>query len=210
MPSSFTDEHDHLDRKTRKDVISEGDLKIAEDFFKKPDISSTLPYKRSVSAKIVEPCHVLQGSLINAYAEFRESHPESSISFSKFAKLRPSRVKTMRTNTFNTCLCEYCANIELKLKALNREVQKDPQHLQHCGISDKFAASRFTLCSKLPGESKYNRQCIDRECDICGTHLLKTRLAHLTATAMRISWNKWVTQQYKTKKGRESPSKCCN
>jgi len=41
------------------------------------------------------------------YKQFRTEHPENDISYDKFAKLRPSNVKTMGKNTFFTCLCEY-------------------------------------------------------------------------------------------------------
>ena len=38
--------------------------------------------------------------------------------FSTFAKYRPSNVRTMMKSNLRQCLCEYCANVDLKLRAL--------------------------------------------------------------------------------------------
>ena len=47
---------------------------------------------------------------------------------------------------YHECLCEYCANVDLKLQSVNAAIQQDLR------IEDRYHASRITLCAKELGE----------------------------------------------------------
>lgn len=56
---------------------------------------------------------VMLMTLTEAHLEFKKIFPERSISFSKFAKLRPNNVVLMNDTPPNSCCCIYCENMKL-------------------------------------------------------------------------------------------------
>ena len=121
--------------------------------------------KKTVSKKTTLQQKVLDLSLKALHTQFKEEFPEEAISYSTFTKLRPSNIKTMSSNLFRQCLCEYCTNIELKLKTINEKLQR--LGLGVC-LENKYMASRLTLCAKEKDTDWYAKECITRECDECG------------------------------------------
>ena len=71
-------------RKQRKDS-QETINKTVEDFFSRPDVSSTLPYKKRVSKKSLQEAKVLDRSIDSHYNYFREHHTTINTSKSKFS-----------------------------------------------------------------------------------------------------------------------------
>ncbi|WAR17866.1 hypothetical protein MAR_032460 [Mya arenaria] len=65
-----------------------------------------------------------------------------------------------------SCLCEYCTNVDLKLKALNDSLHKYKK--QECKVADRYHAVNITLCDKEDRQQFQNKCCIDRECHECG------------------------------------------
>ena len=80
----------------------------------------------------------------------------NKVSFAIFKRHRPANILPFTSHKYIECLCEYCENVDLKLKALNATT------LPYLRIQDRYSASRLTLCLKENG--KYTRKCLDREC----------------------------------------------
>ena len=106
---------------------------------------------------------VLQRSLKETFKGFQDSHAEIKLSKSKFAEMRPKIVLTHRHSKWIQCLCEYCANIDLKIKELNKASSANSVH---CCILDRYHAANLTMCADIStidtGDKFHNLQCIDR------------------------------------------------
>lgn len=89
------------------------------------------------------------------YDEYYREHA-NKVSFAVFKRHRPANILSFTSHKYVECLCEYCENVDLKLKALNVTT---PPHLR---IQDRYGASCLTLCQRENGE--YKRKCLDREC----------------------------------------------
>ena len=152
-------------RVRRKDAISDEMTKVITNFFNSGAVSRDMPDARGavVEGGEVRPRKVLESSLKSVYSEFVEQNGQV-LSFSTFKKHRPKRVLPFTSHKFNECLCECCANMDLKIQAINS------QQCIKLKIQDRYAVSRLTLCPKLPG-SDYKKACIDRECTNCGVSL---------------------------------------
>ena len=74
-----------------------------------------------------------------------------------------------QSHKYRECLCEYCANVDLKLKSINAIV---PQNLR---LLDRYQVSRLTLFPKETS-SDYKKNCLDRQCSNCGTQALSRHL----------------------------------
>jgi len=101
-------------------------------------------------------------SLRSAYNCYVEQHGQS-LSFASFKKIRPHTVLPFTTLKFRECLCEYCVNVDLKIRAANSHLVSLP----HLCIEDRYQDSRLTLCPKELG-AEYKKACLDRECPSCG------------------------------------------
>ena len=142
-------------RRARCDKLSAEVVASVEEFYNKHENSIPLPNKSSKKKR------VLDQSLQSLHSKFLAEHPHQ-ISYSTFCKLRPQSVKTMSARFFRQCLCEYCTNVELKLKSLNNKTET--YGLAHL---NKYDASRITLCEK-GANLFYKRRCVSRQCKECG------------------------------------------
>ena len=75
--------------------------------------------------KNLEEKRVMIKSLDHCWKKWQEEHPEKSISYGQFCKLRPTNIKTQAHRKLLQCLCEYCENVRLKLKTLNALADKN-------------------------------------------------------------------------------------
>lgn len=107
----------------------------------------------------------MEKTLLEAYKEFKEENDDTKISFSRFAKCRPKHIKTVKYNKLRSCCCEYCANVELKMAAVNSFLTKKDQRKRSLGPSKCDLANMTT--SRTAASSK---ECLDRNCIICGVH----------------------------------------
>ena len=112
----------------------------------------------------------------------------------------------MTKNKFNQCLCEYCTNIELKLRPLNKflEIKRRSDYK----ITDRYAASRNSLCGKPEGSHYYNRECLDRKCDHCGTKLIQDHFSQIINDfgVSALNWYKWESETYVRQVGNQEKS----
>ena len=103
-------------------------------------------------------------------------------SFSAFKKGKRNHVLTFISHKYRECLCEYCANVDLKIQATTVN-----------NIHDRYD-SMLTLRPKKP-HSDYHKTSPDRKCDVCGTKLLTSHLLSLlddeTKKSQPMSWYKW-------------------
>ncbi|XP_063446520.1 uncharacterized protein LOC134726055 [Mytilus trossulus] len=175
--------------KKRSDALDEDTIKKVEDFFRQPCNSRCLPDKKHVSKKTMEPKRIMEVSIVDTYEKFREQNAECNISFSKFSSLRPCNVKTMNKNAFNNCLCEYCTNIELKVKAIEKVVGN------RSIVRNRYDISKETLCSKALNSQFYHKKCLERRCDKCGPEKFTKSLTDvLNKKSTTLEWHRWENQ----------------
>ena len=173
-------------RKQRKDSLPDDTIKSVTDFFERGDVSHDIPNARAPVAENgnIKSRKVMESSLHVGYRRYKDANP-NRISYSKFKQLRPKTVLPFTQNKFRECLCEYCVNIDLYLKAINLKGQESLIH-------DKYEASRMTVCPKGT-EPEYKKECIDRKCEQCGTKLVKKHLQHLLEqhSDSQVHWHHW-------------------
>ena len=94
-----------FDRKRPSNALSTETVQKATDFFNRGDVSRTDPSFAYVSLKTQEPKRVMEVTLKAAHQIFEEE-ANTTISFSRFAKLRPKTTRTVKHRKINTCCCE--------------------------------------------------------------------------------------------------------
>ena len=136
-----------------------------------------------------------------AYLQFKFEHRNIDISFSKFSKLRPMHVLPACKTARMQCLCEYCVNIKFKLHALHNKCHR--VQMNGLVITHKHELSYFTLCSRDEEELYHRRNCVDKECDACGTRKVNEHFEPLVQNFNddEMTWKCWQSDKYtKTKK----------
>ncbi|XP_069117201.1 uncharacterized protein [Argopecten irradians] len=153
------------DETKRKDAIPVEITTEVKNYFLHPEVSTPLPHKNSVD-KEGNPRHIMSKTLKETYSDFMNNNKSTKVGFSKFASLRPTYVKTHKNERLNQCLCEYCLNVELKIKTLKQfNTLKD---------ATKYSIVNGTMCDK---KGKYHkRECIERRCSCCGVREFKERI----------------------------------
>ena len=86
------------------------------DFFHR--VAVPVPEKKKVLKSGAAPA-VLAQPLVDLHKEFLKE-TGCNTSFSTFAKCRPAHIRTMQHNRLRQCLCEYCTNVGLKLKEVEK------------------------------------------------------------------------------------------
>lgn len=181
----------NVNRKRRSDCLSLETINNVDSFFNRCDVSRALPDARSASTKgnIVIGRMILESTLKTAYDNFLSENPENDLSFSSFKKLKPNNVLTMNKTKREACLCEYCINIDFKLRAIS--TFSTLHQLSKCAFRDRYELSSKTLCDKEGGE--YKKECVARECLQCGVKCLDPHFKDLLDQYGKsaISWYRW-------------------
>ncbi|XP_070564656.1 trichohyalin-like [Ptychodera flava] len=182
-----------LERKRRSDSVSNTKAQSIQDFYIRPDQSVELPGKNSVRKKTLQQQHILNRSLKDVHHEWLQENSDSGeeVELSKFCELRPKNVKLQKQRQFNQCLCEYCINVELKLKEINKAAQR--HNLLDVRIKNKYDANDIGLCHKEDGSQYHKLDCIKRSCTECGVYLIKERLSPLVRHKSTVTWYRWET-----------------
>ena len=191
-------------RKTGRKSLSLQTLTLVKEFYQSR--SYTLPDKRYVSKRTGKPTSLLDRSLTSLYKQFNEAHPQVCISFSKFCQMRPRHIKTMGKAKLAGCLCEYCANLKLKLDTINTHLAMK----QSPTVTDLYALSNSTLCEKGPSSKYHLPRCVQRECRDCGVDKIDTILKPFRDTEVQsVSWKRWelVVEEVKTKNSTKTVKK---
>ena len=176
----------------RSDALSDTTIQKVKDFYIRPEISITLPDTKKVKGG--QSRHVLQKTLANSYDDFKVEHPDIKIGKSKFAALKPGNVKPQTKHALNQCICEYCANTELKLQAIHRLCDAAKGDLRNVRkqIPDRYQMVNHTLCPKTDGSRYHQKDCLQRKCSKCGVQLLSDTLRPLQ-TKNLVQWYRWDT-----------------
>lgn len=110
---------------------------------------------------------LLQGSLNEMFANFKEQFPENKIGFSTFAKLRPPEcILTGSSGTHTVCVCMRHENIELCLravKALPMMKESSLSQMIHNYLICKTPTAQcfFLECDKCPDLSEFSHKLLD-------------------------------------------------
>lgn len=183
--------------KVRSDKIPEEITEDVKDFFLHPQISTPLPDKRLVN-KDGKAAHIMHRSLLDTFQIYKEKNPSVKLGKSKFASLRPKNVKTFCDQQLQQCLCEYCLNVELKLKTVNKLIGRSCENAEELKIKDKYCAVNIVMCPK--GDNQYHKKdCIDGLCNICGEQKMRTHLKDVT-NKYGVDYYVWAVTDNKEKK----------
>ncbi|XP_041372135.1 uncharacterized protein LOC121385498 [Gigantopelta aegis] len=152
------------------------------------EVSCPLPEKKLVSKKTGKCASVLSMPLTDLHTKFVEESGKN-ISFSHFAKCRPSNVRPMRQATLRQCLCEYCTNVELKLHTINKlAIRVD----NNCRVRHVYHAVDIITCDRENGA--WQKVCAYRECSTCSIDKLDDHLQPLLRHQGQLPWTKWECQ----------------
>ncbi|PIK53459.1 hypothetical protein BSL78_09645 [Apostichopus japonicus] len=174
-------------KKSRSDAISADITAAVAEHYERAEVSTQMPNKKNIG-KANAAKHVLQKTVKKTYQSFLEENPNMSVSFSKFASLRPKHVLVQKYAQHFQCLCEYCTNIDLKIKVINLQLVRHKIGLR---LNDRYHTKDITTCGrtgKFPMLS-----CIDRKCNICGVQKLAEFLQPLTDVMgeHELTWQIW-------------------
>ena len=102
-------------RNQRKGIVSSV-VKIVEEFLMSN--STPRPDERSVSKKTNLRRRDLDKTGRNLYRSFGQKHKHTNLNFIAFSNLKQDYIKAITKEPHISCLCEYCANINLKIGTL--------------------------------------------------------------------------------------------
>ena len=152
--------------------------------------SHPLPSKKLVSNKTGKAACVLNKPLTDVYADYKEA-VDNPVSFSYFASCRPKHVCLQRQAILRQCLCEYCTNVELKLRAVNEVAARIDNR---CRIRHVYHVVDIITCGRSQGSWK--KECAYGNCLQCSSQDLTNHLDPLTQHQAPVMWNKWESQAY--------------
>lgn len=147
------------DRKKKPRKLFVGTEDCVKKFYDLEFISRHLPGKKDyVTVKVDGTSHQIQKqvmlmTLTEAHLEFTKMFPDRPISFSKFAKLRPTNIVLMKDTPPNSCCCIYCENMKLLYEAIKPHL---PSHIN----------TIFTLLSSVACNID-NFLCMSGKCSTC-------------------------------------------
>lgn len=128
--------------------------------------------KKIVSVKTDENRCLMQKRLLlldlrGLYDKYKESHPEFSVSFSKFTQLRPKHcILAGRSGTNSVCVCTIHQNVKLMLDVIDiKQLTQNSENL----ISDYKGCLQEITCTNRgvnDGENR-NANCFLDECEKC-------------------------------------------
>ncbi|KAJ8042545.1 hypothetical protein HOLleu_13627 [Holothuria leucospilota] len=165
--------------------LSAATVQLVIDFYEAS--SKDIPDKTLVSKRSGKASAIIDQPIVKLYKQFCESNPTVKIGLAKFNSLRSKHVKPMSAAKFAGCVCEYCANFDLKVKAINTHLVAK----QLSPIKDTYEFSALTMCPK-PDDSKFHKpECLKRTCTDCGVHQLDGKFAALRDNGMAVHWKRW-------------------
>ena len=133
------------------------------------------------------------------YLQQPSFHKHGVMSQTRMKFLKPKYIQLSGSIPLNQCLCDYCENCDLMLKALVAAGVK--------GLpGNRYSAIDSTLCDLRFGQFGTEFQfcshtCISRQCDLCGKKKLKITIDNLNQDLLKlnktISWHKWKSLEGK-------------
>lgn len=189
-------DEDSQSRKKRSDSLAGETVFEIEQFYSK---YATIVNNTKIHTKDGQPKQILDLTTSKLHKRF-STEIGLRVSLSKFRKMRPGFVLTVKNHRFNQCLCEYCVNVDEKLKVLVAHLQKS-NFTSSTTLSNKFDLVNLTLCPKIDGKPHRQLDCIKRLCSDCSPCNLSRHLKPFLDEAgdQEIKWSVWVTEKFVTK-----------
>lgn len=157
--------------------------KEIEEYYK--SVSCPIPDKKLVSSKTGQAASLLTKPLREVYDDFVAAQPAGStkVSFSHFAKCKPRYIYPRQDWRLRMCLCEYCTNIDLKLRTLNAITGRTDNAAR---IRHGYHAIDLLTCGRDDGI--WQKKCAYRECVECQDQTLKQHTARLLQHQRPLTW----------------------
>ena len=190
----------HLFHKKRPQLVkNESRNTAAAEFFE--ESAMAVPDKKLVSKKTGKSASFLRKSLKELHREYESTG--RSVSFSSFAKCRPSNIRLMAQAKWRQCLCEYCTNVTLKLDTVKAVATRYGLH--QCTIANERAAVGLITCDAQ------KKDCCYGTCDQCCADQLDQHLQPLLQHhGDPVKWYRWENQaRFVRGKQASSFSICC-
>ena len=150
-------------------------------------VSHPLPDRKLVSKKTGKSASVMPKPLKDLHADFLQSTGHN-ISFSQFARCRPANTRTARQSRLRFCLCEYCTNVELKLRIVNSTAARISYNSR---IRHVYHAIDIITCGRQAGgATSWKQACALQQCDVCSVDQLDRHLQPLQHQGL-VTWTKW-------------------
>jgi len=156
----------------------------AKEFFE--ELAVPAPDKKLVSKKTGKPTSFLKTSLRRLHVQYKEAGGE--LPFSSFARCRPKNVRLMAQAQLRQCLCEYCANVSLKLQAIKAVAIAHRKYGCIIG-SERDAVSLITCDPKV-------KECCYGTCPNCSVDQFDQHLAPVQDYKDPIKWHKWEARSH--------------
>lgn len=150
-------------------------------------VSHPLPDRKLVSKKTGKSASVMPKPLKDLHADFLQSTGHN-VSFSQFARCRPANIRTARQSRLWLCLCEYCTNVELKLRIVNSTAARINNNSR---IRHIFHTIDIITCGRQAGgATSWKQACAVQQCDNCSVDQLDLHLQPLQHQGL-VTWTKW-------------------
>ncbi|CAC5389941.1 unnamed protein product [Mytilus coruscus] len=210
----------YIERKTRKDAITDDVKKIAYKFW--TDSNTSRPSGNKNDTKRIRigpkqflkhPIYILDKSQTEVFNDFCINNPNIKMNQRTFERLKSYFVRSV----FVTCCCRYHVEartlfsntMEFRKKYTIPNILDFEQNLypvyEH--LTDIDVA---TLCDKDQVTNSYSKACLDRECSKCGLSLLKFTDEELNVSddAPNASWERYEYITVNSKKKLTLVRKC--
>ena len=127
-------------RKQRKGIVSSVATTVEEFLMSN---STPRPDERSVSKKTNLRRRDLDKTGRNLYRSFGQKHKHTKLSFSAFSNLKQDYITPVTKKPHISCLCEYCANINLKIDTFNELFSRKSHDNK---IKNRYEPKELMLC----------------------------------------------------------------
>ena len=114
----------YTERKTRSNALSTKNRELFYNFWLNPDISRPTGNKADIKRVRLDANvysthmkHVLLKNQVEAYTQFKKSHPNMKISLRAFEKLKPYFITPLRPKDRDTCCCKQHVEAKMLFKA---------------------------------------------------------------------------------------------
>ena len=158
-----------------------------QDFFE--SVAVQVPDKKHVT-KSGQASAILTMPLRDLFEDFKATQLPGapSVSFSHFAKCKPQHVHPRRDWRLRLCLCEYCTNVDLKIRALNTIATRVENTAR---IRQGYHAVDLVTCGREDG--RWKKDCAYRDCAQCKNKSLEQHARRLLHQQGPVTWFKWDT-----------------
>ena len=163
----------------RKSRLNQNAERQVKNFF--DSISTPVPDRKSVKRKEPEGRNFLDCPLKSIYTDYKETG--GSLGFSTFAKKVPSNIQTCTKQPWNSCLCEYCTNVDFANRV----------DIPDCKFNDRYHAVNTSLCDK-DGSPFHDKKCENCNKDHLVAHLAPILTKHGHEMVQYTVWEKQDSQ----------------